>query len=77
MPDWLHNKPGRPKIIINSISGDEDRICHAYKAGADAYVLKSVEDIELIGIIRDVYAGHKIVALPSRQPLGFWVHKTC
>jgi len=65
------------KIIINSISGDEDQVCRAFEAGADAYMLKSVEGTELINIISAFYAGHKIVSpclldIPSGS--GFTKH---
>ncbi|HUT42816.1 MAG TPA: response regulator transcription factor [Desulfobacterales bacterium] len=67
------------KIILNSISDDDDRVCRAFEAGADAYMLKSVEGTELISIISAFYAGHKIVSpclldIPSGS--GFTKHVT-
>lgn len=45
-------------VVLTSFEGDED-IYRAIRAGARAYLLKSVGAEELLGTIRDVHAGER------------------
>ena len=50
------------KIMMLTVSTDEDHVLAALKAGARAYVLKGVASRELIGILRTVWAGESYVS---------------
>ncbi|MCA1666881.1 MAG: response regulator transcription factor [Thermomicrobia bacterium] len=45
------------KIVMLTVSEEEDDVLAALKAGAQAYILKGVAARELISILRAVYAG--------------------
>jgi two-component system, NarL family, nitrate/nitrite response regulator NarL len=45
------------KIVILTVSAEEDHVLAALKAGARAYILKGVAARELVGILRAVWAG--------------------
>jgi DNA-binding NarL/FixJ family response regulator len=49
------------KIIMLTVSEDEDDLLAALKAGASGYVLKGVSARELTGIVRRVYGGEAYV----------------
>lgn len=49
------------KIIILTVSEEDDHLVAALKAGARAYVLKGVTAPELVGILRAVWAGQSYV----------------
>lgn len=49
------------KIVMLTVSADEDHVLAAFKAGAQAYVLKGVAKQELIGILHLVHAGEGYV----------------
>ena len=49
------------KIVMLTVSVDEENVIAALKAGARAYVLKGVASAELIGILRTVCAGESYV----------------
>ena len=49
------------KIVMLTVSADEDHVLAAFKAGAQAYVLKGVAKHELIGILHTVHAGEGYV----------------
>jgi DNA-binding NarL/FixJ family response regulator len=50
------------RIVMLTVSEDEDDILAAVKAGASAYVLKGAGATELIAVIRAVHAGEVYVA---------------
>jgi DNA-binding NarL/FixJ family response regulator len=45
-------------IVLTTFEGDVE-IQRALEAGASAYILKNMPPKELLGVIRDVYAGNK------------------
>lgn len=47
------------KVIMLSMNEEEDYIFNADRVGADGYLLKSIENDELIKAINSVYAGEK------------------
>ena len=49
------------KIILLTVSENEDNLVRAIKSGARAYILKGVAGRELIRIVRSVYAGESYV----------------
>ncbi|MBI3979380.1 MAG: response regulator transcription factor [Chloroflexi bacterium] len=49
------------KIVMLTISEEEDDVLAALKAGARAYILKGVSGRELVGILRSVHAGEVYV----------------
>jgi DNA-binding NarL/FixJ family response regulator len=51
----------RARVIILTTSDIVGEIQRAMRAGASAYVLKSMPKNELLGVIRSVHAGHKYV----------------
>ncbi len=50
------------RIVMLTVSEDEDDLLAAMKAGASGYVLKGAAATELIGVIRAVHAGQVYVA---------------
>jgi DNA-binding NarL/FixJ family response regulator len=52
------------KLVILTVSEDEDDVTAALRAGARAYVLKGVAARELVGIMRAVAAG-EVYVTPS------------
>jgi DNA-binding NarL/FixJ family response regulator len=50
------------KIVMLTVSEDEDDLLAAMKAGAKGYVLKGVSARELTGVVRSVHAGDVYVA---------------
>ena len=55
-------------IVLTMYRGDED-IHRAFEAGAMGYVLKDTISDELIHVIREVYAGRRVVAPEIQQAL--------
>jgi len=49
------------KVVMLTVSEDEDDVLEAFKAGAKAYALKGVPGSELIRIIKAVHAGQAYV----------------
>jgi len=50
------------RVVMLTVSEDEDDLLAAMKAGASGYVLKGAGATELIGVIRSVHAGQVYVA---------------
>ena len=50
------------KIVMLTVSEDEDKLVAALKAGASGYVLKGVSAGELVSVVRSVYGGEVYVA---------------
>jgi two-component system, NarL family, nitrate/nitrite response regulator NarL len=50
------------RVVMLTVSEDEDDLVAAMKAGASGYVLKGAGATELIGVIRSVHAGQVYVA---------------
>ena len=50
------------RIVMLTVSEDQDDLIAAMKAGAKGYVLKGVSARELVGVIRGVYEGEVYVA---------------
>jgi DNA-binding NarL/FixJ family response regulator len=50
------------RVVMLTVSEDEDDLLNAMKAGASGYVLKGVSARELIGVLRSVHAGEVYVA---------------
>ncbi|TAK21839.1 MAG: response regulator transcription factor [Chloroflexota bacterium] len=50
------------RIVMLTVSEDEDDVLAALKAGASAYVLKGISARELLSVIRKVYAGEVYIA---------------
>ncbi len=50
------------KVVILTVSRDEDDLSEALEAGARAYVLKGVSGRELAGILRSVQAGNRYLS---------------
>jgi DNA-binding NarL/FixJ family response regulator len=55
-------------IVLTMYRGDED-IYRAFEAGAMGYVLKDTISDDLIHVIREVHAGHRIVTPEIQQAL--------
>lgn len=55
-------------IVLTMYHGDED-IHRAFEAGAMGYVLKDAISDDLIRVIREVYAGHRVVTPEIQQAL--------
>lgn len=53
--------PRPPKIIMLTVSEQEDDVVNALKAGATGYVLKGVSGEELINVVRSVHAGESYI----------------
>lgn len=49
------------KIIMLTVSEDEEDVMAAFKAGASGYVLKGVSGSELASIVREVHAGRNYI----------------
>jgi DNA-binding NarL/FixJ family response regulator len=49
------------KIVMLTVSEDEEHVMEAFKAGASGYVLKGVAGPELASIVRDVHAGRDYI----------------
>ncbi|MGE5093834.1 MAG: LuxR C-terminal-related transcriptional regulator [Betaproteobacteria bacterium] len=49
------------KIIMLTVSQDEEHVMEAFKAGASGYVLKGVSGAEFASIVRDVHAGRNYI----------------
>ena len=49
------------KVVMLTVSEDEEDVLEAFRVGARAYVLKGVSSDELIGIVRSVYGGEVYV----------------
>lgn len=60
----IKNSYPKIKIIILTIYDDDEYVCEAIAAGANAYVLKSIAHEELIKVIKTVHEGEKFVAQP-------------
>src|SRR4029077_6645027 len=55
-------------IVLTMYHGDED-IHRAFEAGAMGYVLKDAISDDLIHVIREVHAGHRVVTPKIQQAL--------
>jgi DNA-binding NarL/FixJ family response regulator len=49
------------KIIMLTVSQDEEHVMEAFKAGASGYVLKGVSGAEFASIVRDVHGGRNYI----------------
>jgi DNA-binding NarL/FixJ family response regulator len=56
-------------IVLTTYQGDEN-IYRALKAGAQSYLLKGMEDVELLTAIRNVHAGRRYLPQPIRESLA-------
>jgi DNA-binding NarL/FixJ family response regulator len=61
--------PGARFIVLTTYHGDED-IHRALKAGAQAYLLKGMSDVELLEAIRNVHAGLRYLPQPVLDTLA-------
>jgi DNA-binding NarL/FixJ family response regulator len=52
----------RARVIMLTTSDSDGEIVRAMRAGASAYILKSMPKNELLGVIRSVHAGRRYVA---------------
>jgi two-component system nitrate/nitrite response regulator NarL len=52
------------KVVMLTVSDDEDKLLAALKAGASGYALKGIPGRELVAIIRAVHGGEVYVAPP-------------
>lgn len=50
-----------PRVVMLTVSEEEDDVVDALKAGASGYVLKGVNSEELVSIIRSVHAGESYI----------------
>ena len=50
-----------PRVVMLTVSEEEDDVVDALKAGASGYVLKGVNAEELVSIIRSVHAGESYI----------------
>jgi DNA-binding NarL/FixJ family response regulator len=57
------------RILMLTISKNEDDLCDAINAGADGYLLKNAEPDELRKSILQVVEGHSVLAPEVTQPL--------
>src|ERR1043165_1421497 len=55
-------------IVLTMYRGDED-IHRAFEAGAMGYVMKDTISDDLIHVIREVHAGHRVVTPEIQQAL--------
>ena len=53
--------PNPPKIVMLTVSEQEDDVVDALKSGASGYVLKGVSGEELIGIVRAIHGGESYI----------------
>lgn len=53
--------PRPPKIIMLTVSEQEDDVVSALQAGANGYVLKGVSGEELVSVVRSVHAGESYI----------------
>ena len=53
--------PSAPKIVMLTVSENEDDVIDSLKAGAQGYVLKGVKADELISVVESVYAGDTFI----------------
>jgi DNA-binding NarL/FixJ family response regulator len=49
------------KVVMLTVSEDEEHVMDAFKAGASGYVLKGVSGPELASIVRDVHVGRSYI----------------
>lgn len=52
------------KIVMLTVSEEEEDVLAAFKAGARAYILKGISARELVAVLRSVYAG-EVYVTPS------------
>lgn len=50
-----------PRVVMLTVSEEEDDVVDALKAGASGYVLKGVSAEELVSIVRSVHAGESYI----------------
>ncbi|MGI9355719.1 MAG: response regulator [Rhizobiaceae bacterium] len=50
-----------PRVVMLTVSEEEDDVVDALKAGASGYVLKGVNAEELVSIVRSVHAGESYI----------------
>ncbi len=51
-----------PKVVMLTVSEEDDDVMQALKAGAAGYVLKGVGGRELVGIVKDIAGGRSYVS---------------
>jgi DNA-binding NarL/FixJ family response regulator len=56
-------------IVLTTYQGDED-IHRALKAGAQSYLLKGMQDVELLAAIGNVHAGRRYLSRTVRESLA-------
>jgi DNA-binding NarL/FixJ family response regulator len=60
----LRRKSQRPRIAIVTAFDDREYVFEAFRAGVDAYILKTVSEDVLADAIRAVHAGERFVSGP-------------
>jgi DNA-binding NarL/FixJ family response regulator len=65
----LHHAWPALKIVVLSASSDRETIDEALRAGANAYVLKSAQTIDIASVVRQVASG-AVFHAPSAAPRG-------
>lgn len=58
------------KIIVLTSYGASDDVAHALEAGAAGAIMKTAEDAALIGAIRKIAAGEKVISAEIRKLLS-------
>jgi DNA-binding NarL/FixJ family response regulator len=58
----IHNLPTPTRIVMLTVSGDEDDVMHALEAGAVGYLLKGTDANELIAAVKCVRAGESFIS---------------
>ncbi len=54
--------PAPPKVVILTVSEDDENVLAALKAGAVGYILKGVGSRELVGIVKDIGSGQSYLS---------------
>ena len=58
----ITKKPDAPRVIILSVSEDDDKVIAAFEAGAIGYILKGIDAPHLISAVKSVAAGDSFVS---------------
>jgi RNA polymerase sigma factor (sigma-70 family) len=55
-------RAGAPRVIMLTVSEDDDNVIAALEAGAVGYILKGIESVHLISAVKSVAAGDSFVS---------------
>jgi RNA polymerase sigma factor (sigma-70 family) len=55
-------RAGAPRVIMLTVSEDDDNVIAALEAGAVGYILKGIESVHLIAAVKNVAAGDSFVS---------------